>query len=239
MNQLTRYEDVSLRDPSKVVEDLLPLVKSIALRIRMKLPDFIELDDLMQAGLIGLLNACQSYDPQQGASFQTYASIRIRGGILDELRRNDWLPRSVQTQLGEVSRAIAKVEARQGKAPRDHEVAEEMGVSIEEYQQLTAKLSSARLVYLDADTDTDSEELPVSVAEPEAQNSEEELRDLLRSGIEKLPERERLMMSLYYVEELNIREIAAVLEVTEGRVSQLHGQALARLRSQLGQAVLA
>jgi RNA polymerase sigma factor for flagellar operon FliA len=203
----------------------------------MKLPDFIELDDLMQAGLIGLLNACQSYDPQQGASFQTYASIRIRGGILDELRRNDWLPRSVQTQLGEVSRAIAKVEARQGKPPQDHEVAEEMGVSIEEYQQLTAKLSSARLVYLDAGTD--SEELPVSVAEPEAQNSEEELRDLLRSGIEKLPERERLMMSLYYVEELNIREIAAVLEVTEGRVSQLHGQALARLRSQLGQAVVA
>jgi RNA polymerase sigma factor for flagellar operon FliA len=219
-----------------VVEDLLPLVKSIALRIRMKLPDFIELDDLMQAGLIGLLNACQSYDPQQGATFQTYASIRIRGAILDELRRNDWLPRSVQTQLGEVSRAIAKVEARQGQVPRDHEVAEEMGVSIEEYQQLTAKLSSARLVYLDAGTD--SEELPVSVAEPEAQNSEEELRDLLRSGIEKLPERERLMMSLYYVEELNIREIAAVLEVTEGRVSQLHGQALARLRSQLGQAVL-
>ena len=220
-----------------MVEDLLPLVKSIALRIRMKLPDFIELDDLMQAGLIGLLNACQSYDPQQGATFQTYASIRIRGGILDELRRNDWLPRSVQTQLGEVSRAIAKVEARLGKPPQDHEVAEEMGVSIEEYQQLTAKLSSARLVYLDAGTD--SEELPVSVAEPEAQNSEEELRDLLRNGIEKLPERERLMMSLYYVEELNIREIAAVLEVTEGRVSQLHGQALARLRSQLGQAVLA
>jgi RNA polymerase sigma factor for flagellar operon FliA len=220
-----------------VVEDLLPLVKSIALRIRVKLPDFIELDDLMQAGLIGLLNACQSYDPQQGATFQTYAAIRIRGGILDELRRNDWLPRSVQTQLGEVSRAIAKVEARLGKPPQDHEVAEEMGVSIEEYQQLTAKLSSARLVYLDAGTD--SEELPVSVAEPEAQNSEEELRDLLRSGIEKLPERERLMMSLYYVEELNIREIAAVLEVTEGRVSQLHGQALARLRSQLGQAVLA
>ena len=237
MNQPTRYEDVSLRDPSKVVEDLLPLVKSIALRIRMKLPDFIELDDLMQAGLIGLLNACQSYDPQQGATFQTYASIRIRGGILDELRRNDWLPRSVQTQLGEVSRAIAKVEARKGKPPQDHEVAEEMGVSIEEYQQLTAKLSSARLVYLDAGTD--SEELPLSKAEPEAQNSDEELRDLLRSGIEKLPERERLMMSLYYVEELNIREIAAVLEVTEGRVSQLHGQALARLRSQLGQAVLA
>ena len=203
----------------------------------MKLPDFIELDDLMQAGLIGLLNACQSFDPQQGATFQTYASIRIRGGILDELRRNDWLPRSVQTQLGEVSRAIAKVEAREGKPPQDHEVAEEMGVSIEEYQRLTAKLSSARLVYLDAGTD--SEELPVSVAEPEAQNSEEELRDLLRSGIEKLPERERLMMSLYYVEELNIREIAAVLEVTEGRVSQLHGQALARLRSQLGQAVVA
>jgi RNA polymerase sigma factor for flagellar operon FliA len=203
----------------------------------VKLPDFIELDDLMQAGLIGLLNACQSYDPQQGATFQTYAAIRIRGGILDELRRNDWLPRSVQTQLGEVSRAIAKVEARLGKPPQDHEVAEEMGVSIEEYQQLTAKLSSARLVYLDAGTD--SEELPVSVAEPEAQNSEEELRDLLRSGIEKLPERERLMMSLYYVEELNIREIAAVLEVTEGRVSQLHGQALARLRSQLGQAVVA
>jgi RNA polymerase sigma factor for flagellar operon FliA len=203
----------------------------------MKLPDFIELDDLMQAGLIGLLNACQSYDPQQGATFQTYASIRIRGGILDELRRNDWLPRSVQTQLGEVSRAIAKIEARKGKPPQDHEVAEEMGVSIEEYQQLTAKLSSARLVYLDAGTD--SEELPVSVAEPEAQNSEDELRDLLRSGIDKLPERERLMMSLYYVEELNIREIAAVLEVTEGRVSQLHGQALARLRSQLGQAVVA
>ena len=112
MDQPTRYDDMALQNPASVVEDLLPLVKSIALRIRVKLPDFIELDDLTQAGLIGLLNACQSYDPNQGANFQTYASIRIRGAILDELRRNDWLPRSVQTQLGEVSRAIAKVEAR-------------------------------------------------------------------------------------------------------------------------------
>ena len=110
MDRPTRYDDMALQNPSSVVEDLLPLVKSIALRIRAKLPDFIELDDLTQAGLIGLLNACQSYDPNQGANFQTYASIRIRGAILDELRRNDWLPRSVQTQLGEVSRAIAKVE---------------------------------------------------------------------------------------------------------------------------------
>ena len=233
MNQTTRFDDIALQNPSGVVEELLPLVKSIALRIRVKLPDFIELDDLTQAGLIGLLSACQSYDPNQGANFQTYASIRIRGAILDELRRNDWLPRSVQTQLGEVSRAIAKVEAREGRTAQDHEVAETMALSLDEYRELTTKLSAARLVYLDASTDG-TDELPVAAAEPEAEYSEEELRGLLRSGIDMLPEREKLMMSLYYVEELNIREIAAVLEVTEGRVSQLHGQALARLRSRLG-----
>ncbi len=232
MDQPTRYDDVALQNPSSVVEDLLPLVKSIALRIRVKLPDFIELDDLTQAGLIGLLNACQSYDPNQGANFQTYASIRIRGAILDELRRNDWLPRSVQTQLGEVSRAIAKVEAREGRTAQDHEVAEAMQLSLDEYRELTTKLSAARLVYLDATTDS-ADDVPVGDREPEAEYSEEEQRALLRSGIDMLPEREKLMMSLYYVEELNIREIAAVLEVTEGRVSQLHGQALARLRSRL------
>ena len=232
MDQPTRYDDVALQNPSSVVEDLLPLVKSIALRIRVKLPDFIELDDLNQAGLIGLLNACQSYDPNQGANFQTYASIRIRGAILDELRRNDWLPRSVQTQLGEVSRAIAKVEAREGRTAQDHEVAEAMQLSLDEYRELTTKLSAARLVYLDATTDS-ADDVPVGDREPEAEYSEEEQRALLRSGIDMLPEREKLMMSLYYVEELNIREIAAVLEVTEGRVSQLHGQALARLRSRL------
>jgi RNA polymerase sigma factor for flagellar operon FliA len=232
MDQPTRYDDMALQNPSSVVEDLLPLVKSIALRIRVKLPDFIELDDLTQAGLIGLLSACQSYDPNQGANFQTYASIRIRGAILDELRRNDWLPRSVQTQLGEVSRAIAKVEAREGRTAQDHEVAEAMQPSLDEYRQLTTKLSAARLVYLDANTDS-ADDVPVGDREPEAEYSEEEQRALLRSGIDMLPEREKLMMSLYYVEELNIREIAAVLEVTEGRVSQLHGQALARLRSKL------
>ena len=232
MDQPTRYDDMALQNPASVVEDLLPLVKSIALRIRVKLPDFIELDDLTQAGLIGLLNACQSYDPNQGANFQTYASIRIRGAILDELRRNDWLPRSVQTQLGEVSKAIAKVEAREGRTAQDHEVAEAMKLSLDEYQELTTKLSAARLVYLDANTDS-ADEVPVADREPEAEYSEEEQRALLRSGIDMLPEREKLMMSLYYVEELNIREIAAVLEVTEGRVSQLHGQALARLRSRL------
>lgn len=233
MDQPTRYDDMALQNPSSVVEDLLPLVKSIALRIRVKLPDFIELDDLTQAGLIGLLNACQSYDPNQGANFQTYASIRIRGAILDELRRNDWLPRSVQTQLGEVSRAIAKVEAREGRTAQDHEVAEAMQLSLDEYRELTTKLSAARLVYLDANTDS-ADDVPVGDREPEAEYSEEEQRTLLRAGIDMLPEREKLMMSLYYVEELNIREIAAVLEVTEGRVSQLHGQALARLRSRLG-----
>lgn len=232
MDQPTRYDDMALQNPSSVVEDLLPLVKSIALRIRVKLPDFIELDDLTQAGLIGLLNACQSYDPNQGANFQTYASIRIRGAILDELRRNDWLPRSVQTQLGEVSRAIAKVEAREGRTAQDHEVAEAMQLPLDEYRELTTKLSAARLVYLDANTDN-ADDVPVGDREPEAEYSEEEQRALLRSGIDMLPEREKLMMSLYYVEELNIREIAAVLEVTEGRVSQLHGQALARLRSRL------
>lgn len=236
MDQPTRYDDMALQNPSSVVEDLLPLVKSIALRIRAKLPDFIELDDLTQAGLIGLLNACQSYDPNQGANFQTYASIRIRGAILDELRRNDWLPRSVQTQLGEVSRAIAKVEGRLGRVAQDHEVAQEMDMPIEAYRELTTKLSAARLVYFDANGEG-SEELPLSGAEPEAQHSDDELRALLRAGIDMLPDREKLMMSLYYVEELNIREIAAVLEVTEGRVSQLHGQALARLRSRLGNAV--
>lgn len=231
MNRVAAYEHGGSPSADDLVREYLPLVQRIALRLKAKLPPDIELDDLNQVGLMGLLRARESYDASQGASFATYAGIRIKGAMLDEIRSNDWLPRSVQSSLRQVSEAIEAAGARLGRPAQDAEIAEELGMTLEDYQRLSGELACARMTHVE-----DSDE--AAFAEAEAANPFDQLgdsasRQALADAINNLPEKERLMMSLYYAEELNLKEIGAVLGVSESRVSQLHGQALARLRANL------
>jgi RNA polymerase sigma factor for flagellar operon FliA len=218
-------------EADRLVQDYLPLVKKIALRLTAKLPAEIELDDLLQVGIMGLLRARDSYDASQGASFATYAGIRIKGAMLDELRAHDWLPRSVQRQLSRVAGAIERADARLGRPAQDAEIAAELQMDLDDYQRLAGELACARMTRVD-----DSEEAAAAEAQhanPLEHLGEQAFRDALVAAVDRLPEKEGLMMSLYYSEGLNLKEIGAVLGVSESRVSQLHGQALARLRAGL------
>ena len=214
-----------------LVLEHLPRVKQIALHLAARLPASVDTDDLIQVGLIGLLKASEDHDATRGASFATYAGIRIRGAMLDELRRHDWLPRSVQGKLRQVSEAITVVEQEQGQVATDEAIARQLALPVDEYRELAAELACARMTTLE---ELGGDEAVASAeADPAGETTREAFRGALADAISRLPEREALMMSLYYSEGLNLREIAGVLEVTESRVSQLHGQAIARLRGKL------
>lgn len=219
-----------------VVDRHAPLVKKIAYHLMGRLPASVQVDDLIQAGLIGLLDAAGQYDPRQGASFETYASIRIRGAMLDELRRNDWAPKSVHRKSREISAAIQRIENRGRSEPGDREIAAELGISLDDYHQLLRETSFSRLLSYDELTSSDeggydqfSDDAPL----PQQRLEEDEFRQQLIAAISELPEREQLIMSLYYEKELNLKEIGAVLNVSESRISQILSQAHARLRASL------
>jgi len=214
-----------------LVLEHLPRVKQIALHLAARLPASVDTDDLIQVGLIGLLKASEDHDATRGASFATYAGIRIRGAMLDELRRHDWLPRSVQGKLRQVSEAITVVEQAQGQVATDEAIARQLELPVDEYRELAAELACARMTTLEELGGNDA--VASAEADPAGETTREAFRGALADAIARLPEREALMMSLYYSEGLNLREIAGVLEVTESRVSQLHGQAIARLRGKL------
>lgn len=217
------------------IEIYLPLVKSIAYHLKGRLPDSVMVDDLIQSGVIGLIEAKQRFNASQGASFETYAGIRIRGSMLDEIRKGDWTPRSVHRKSRAVSSAISVVEGRLGREARDIEIAEEMEVSIEEYHHILQDTNSAYLLSIDQpDHDEPSENKVVSTMKsPVAEISDESFQEALALQIKELPEKEKLVMSLYYDDELNLKEIGKVLEVSESRVSQIHSQAIKRLKSRL------
>lgn len=217
------------------VEEYLPLVKKIAYHLKGRLPDSVFVEDLIQAGVIGLMEALQKYNADQGASFETYAGIRIRGAMLDEIRKGDWTPRSVHRKSREVSEAIHQVEARLGREARDSEVAEEMGLTLTEYHHILMDTSSAHLMSIDEpDSDVLSEDqLDGHGPSPLAILAEAGFKDKLAELISQLPEKEKLVMALYYDEELNLKEIGQVLDVSESRVSQIHSQAIKRLRARM------
>jgi RNA polymerase sigma factor for flagellar operon FliA len=224
--EATVYMQSQPGDADDLVRDYLPLVKKIGLHLVARLPPYIELDDLLQVGVIGLIQAGSSYDASRGASFATYAGIRIKGAMLDEVRRNDWVPRSVQQNMKQVSDAISQLEARHGRVASDTEIAAELEMSLAEYRNLTRELSYSRLTSLeDSSVGIESKE-----PDPFAQLEDGDLKETLVNAIKSLPEKEALMMSLYYGEELNLKEIGMVMGVSESRVSQIHGQALARVR---------
>jgi len=212
------------------------LVKRIAYHLAGRLPASVEVDDLIQAGMLGLLEAAANYTADRGASFETYAGIRIRGAMLDALRKLDWAPRSVHRKARAAAAAIREIEAQFGREARDGEIADRLGVSIGEYHKIAHDAASCRIASLD-DTNGDDDSLLGRVedegADPFLDATEDGFRAALARAIQELPERERLVMSLYYDDELNLKEIGAVLKVTESRVCQLHGQALVRLKARL------
>lgn len=215
-----------------------PLVRHEALRLQVRLPASVELDDLLQAGGIGLLNAVDRYDAMQGAAFTTYAVQRIRGAMLDELRSRDWVPRSVRRNAREVSHSMRVIEQKLGRVPTETEIAQELDIPIEEYRQILMDTNSSQLFSYDELLEEQGDNGEVlteghEATNPLAQLLEGNLRQRVIDAIEALPEREKLVLTLYYQEELNLKEIGAVLNVGESRVSQLHSQAVKRLRSRL------
>ena len=232
------YGRNGLVDRQGWIEQYAPLVKRIAHHMMARLPASVEVDDIIQAGMMGLLDAVNRYEEAQGAQFETYAVQRIRGAILDELRGSDWLPRSARRNMRRIETAINALEQRQRRAPTEKEVADYLEVPLAEYQQMLQDARGYQIVSYEDFGESENEqflERRGGDAHPGALDKliDGEMREQLAAAIEELPEREKLMMSLYYERELNLREIGEVLGVSESRVCQLHTQAIARLRTKI------
>jgi RNA polymerase sigma factor for flagellar operon FliA len=228
-----------LRD--QLIADYSPLIRFVAQRIAARLPSNIDIDDLISAGVIGLMDAIDKYDPGRDNKFKTYAEFRIRGAILDELRSQDWVPRSVRDKAKKIERTYSELEQKFGRAVSDEEVSEALGVSLEEYFELVAKVKAVTLLSIDemgGPNNHDRRSLlecleNVGSKNPFLQLKSKGVKELLVKTIDELPEKQRLVLSLYYYEDLNLKEIGKVLSVTESRVSQLHTQAVNKLKHKL------
>lgn len=227
------YAEVKKQQRDQRIVEHVGLVKRIAYHLLHRLPSSVQVDDLIQAGMIGLIEASKHYDASQGASFETYAGIRIRGAMLDELRHSDWAPRSLHKKMRQVSEAMREIEHMTGRDARDAEVAQKLGISLDDYHEILRDSAAARVFSLDAEDPEHPLQLGSDEREPLAIMQEEGFEQALAQCISELPEREQLVMSLYYNDELNLKEIGQVLEVSESRVCQIHGQALARIRARL------
>jgi RNA polymerase sigma factor for flagellar operon FliA len=235
------------RNGAKELRDRLivmysPLVKYVAGRLGSGLPAHVDEGDLVSYGLLGLIGAIERYDPDRDIKFETYAIARIRGSIIDELRALDWVPRSVRSRAREIERAIGALEAKLGRAPTDEEIADKVGISVDELEESLTDISRSSIAALDELWSVSGEGDQVSLLDtledpdsvrPADALDETELREILGDAISRLPERERLVITLYYYEELTLREIGEVLGVTESRISQLHTKAILRLKARL------
>lgn len=230
-------------DREALIRQYLPLVRRLASHMLAKLPPNVELDDLVQVGMIGLTEALSRYEASQGVQFETFATQRIRGAMLDELRSGDWMSRGARKGQKDIERAIHRLEQSLGRAPLESEIAQEMGMELQEYQQLLGKVRGTQLLYLEdlsrgqgraSDGDDFLDRYLVDQqADPASLLRSQRLRGALVQAIEQLPEREQQMMGMYYEHDMNLKEIAAVLGVTESRVCQLHSQSIARLRAKM------
>lgn len=233
------YTARGLVNKEKYVVEYAPLVKRVAHHMMAKLPPTVAVEDIIQAGMIGLLDAVNRFEESQGAQFEAYAVQRIRGAILDGLREGDWLPRSLRRNMRRIEAAISSLQQKYGRQPTEGEIAALLEVSLIEYQQMLADARGYQLISIEDFGDGDDEEgfLDRHCISPNANPLDtlidRNLREILVDAIEQLPERERTLMGLYYEQELNLREIGEILGVSESRVCQLHSQAIARLRSQL------
>ena len=237
MNAASEYLQHSRASADDLVRQHAPLVRRIAYHLMGRLPASVDVGDLVQAGMIGLLEASRHFALDRGASFETYAGIRIRGAMLDELRRTDWTPRSVHRKTREVTEMIRQIEAETGAEANDTDVMRRLGISAQEYYQVLTDASCARLLSLTAPEDGENT-AAMDVADesgmsPSQSIERDGLSGALAEAIGGLPEREQLVMSLYYEQELNLKEVGAVLGVSESRICQIHGQAVIRLRARM------
>jgi RNA polymerase sigma factor for flagellar operon FliA len=233
------------RARERLVVAYSPLVKYVAGRLASGLPTHVDEADLISYGLIGLISAIERFEPDREIKFETYAIPRIKGAIIDELRALDWVPRSVRARAREIERANVKLENRLHRAPTDEEMAAELGITTEDFHDALIQISNSTIAALDelwtvSDTSGDQVSLLDTLQDPEAPDpakvmDESELKDRVADAIARLPEREKLVIALYYYENLTLREIGEVLGVTESRISQLHTKAVLRLRSRLGE----
>lgn len=232
---------IDRRTKEKLIKEYAPLIKFIAQKIAVRLPSNIEFDDLVSSGVIGLMDAIDKYDPSRDNKFKTYAEFRIRGAILDELRAQDWVPRSVREKAKQLERAHVRLEQKLRRIPTEDELTDELKISKEEYYDLLNQVKSVSILSLDeAGSFNSSDRKSIlsllescKIPSPLAQLNLKGLKEVVTKAIENLPEKQRLVLSLYYYEDLNLKEIGDVLEVTESRVSQLHTQAILWLRRKL------
>ena len=240
-----RTKDKALRD--RLILTYAPLVKYVAGRIGSGLPAHVDEGDLVSYGLLGLIGAIERFDPERDIKFETYAMARIKGAIIDELRALDWVPRSVRSRAREIERAIGELEARLGTAPTDEQIAAKIGISVDELEESLTDIARSSIAALDELWSVSGEGDQISLMDtiedesgprPEAALDQTEMREALADAIARLPEREKLVVTLYYYEELTLREIGEVLGVTESRVSQLHTKAILRLKARLAGAAV-
>jgi len=229
-------------DRDAMIRQYVPLVRRLAHHMIAKLPANVELDDLIQVGMIGLSDALTRYEASQGVQFETFATQRIRGAMLDELRESDWMSRSSRKSQKDIEKAVQRLEQKLGRSPLESEIAVELDMTLADYQSLLSKVRGTQLVYLEdmsrgnGDEDEgflERHEVAESGTDPMALLRDQRLRSSLVSAIQSLPEREQYIMGMYYEHDMNLKEIAAVLGVTESRVCQLHSQSIARLRAKM------
>jgi RNA polymerase sigma factor for flagellar operon FliA len=237
VDALAAYSKVDEQGQDALVRIHALLVKRIAHHLLGRLPQTVQLDDLIQAGMIGLLEAARHYDATKGASFETYAGIRIRGHMLDEVRRNDWVPRSVYRNSRKISEAVQIIENKLGREAKDTEIAEELGLAVEEYHDMLQDSAGSHLYGFEDVGVTDDvlhgEEGCGASTEPQSRVLHDDMMTHLAQIIDGLPQKERLVLSLYYEQDLNLKEIGEVIGVSESRVSQILSQATLRIRSRL------
>ncbi|HSW22780.1 MAG TPA: RNA polymerase sigma factor FliA [Burkholderiaceae bacterium] len=226
------------QDSSAQLKQYSPLVRRLAHQMIAKLPANVELDDLIQVGMIGLNDALSRFDAGQGVMFETFATQRIRGAMLDELRGGDWMSRGDRRHQRSIEAAVHKLEQKLQRAPSESEIADEMGMMLADYQELLGKVRGTQLFHLEDLSGDDGDDfldrhVADEAANPLAMLQDQRMREALVEAIGRLPEREQHVMSMYYEHDMNLKEIAAVLKVTESRVCQLHSQSIARLRSRL------
>jgi len=236
-----RTGDQGIRD--RLILTYAPLVKYVAGRLGSGLPAHVDEGDLVSYGLLGLMGAIERYEPDRDVKFETYAIARIKGAIIDELRAMDWVPRSVRSRAREIERAIAELEAKLGTAPTDEQIAAKVGITVEELEESLAEIARSSIAALDelwTVSGGDGDQIALidtiedaDAPDPQRSLSQTEMKEAIADAIARLPEREKLVVTLYYYEELTLREIGEVLGVTESRVSQLHTKAILRLKARL------
>lgn len=223
----------------KLILEYAPLVKLVAGRLSMYLGYNVEYDDLVSYGIFGLIDAIDKFDSGKEVKFETYASLRIRGSILDQIRKMDWIPRTVRQRQKQITAAISDIEARTGKSASDEEIAEVLGISVDEYGNWQSQMKVTGVVSLDDFVEqgsdvADNKGLSSQIVRPEEHIEKEELKQVLGEALNLLTEKERKVVVLYYYEELTLKEISNVLDVSESRVSQLHTKALGKMKSKMG-----